>query len=398
MVYDFDQPVERRGTYSAKWDGVPMFPAMGLSERGDGDTLPLFTADMDFRCPDSVREEILKVAQHNLYGYTLLHPALGSAYYDAVRGWFERRHGWKIRPEEILYVDGTVTAIRHALLAFSQPGDGVLINRPIYAPFTTAILSTGRRVVNSQLRTENGRYTIDFADFEEKAARPDTRCMILCNPHNPTGRIWSDEDLVRMYEICTRNGVLVISDEIHGDLIRRDSVYHPLATLVDGANLVACTAANKTFNLAGLKATNVIISDPDLRRRYEKQIGQVFLSPFTIAATIGAYNGGEEWLEQLKTYLDGTIDWTVEFIRQNLPKVRCVRPEGTYILWMDFRGYGLSAGEIRRKIYQDANVVLESGRMFDPDGGDGFERICLSTRRALVQEAFQRIARQFEGL
>ena len=398
MVYDFDQPVERRGTYSAKWDGVPMFPAMGLSERGDGDTLPLFTADMDFRCPDSVREEILKVAQHNLYGYTLLHPALGSAYYDAVRGWFERRHGWKIRPEESLYVDGTVTAIRHALLAFSQPGDGVLINRPIYTPFTTAILSTGRRVVNSQLRNENGRYTIDFADFEEKAARPDTRCMILCNPHNPTGRIWSDEDLVRMYEICTRNGVLVISDEIHGDLIRRDSVYHPLATLVDGANLVACTAANKTFNLAGLKATNVIISDPDLRRRYEKQIGQVFLSPFTIAATIGAYNGGEEWLEQLKTYLDGTIDWTVEFIRQNLPKVRCVRPEGTYILWMDFRGYGLSAGEIRRKIYQDANVVLESGRMFDPDGGDGFERICLSTRRALIQEAFQRIARQFEGL
>ena len=375
-----------------------MFPAMGLSERGDGDTLPLFTADMDFRCPDSVREEILKVAQHNLYGYTLLHPALGSAYYDAVRGWFERRHGWKIRPEESLYVDGTVTAIRHALLAFSQPGDGVLINRPIYTPFTTAILSTGRRVVNSQLRNENGRYTIDFADFEEKAARPDTRCMILCNPHNPTGRIWSDEDLVRMYEICTRNGVLVISDEIHGDLIRRDSVYHPLATLVDGANLVACTAANKTFNLAGLKATNVIISDPDLRRRYEKQIGQVFLSPFTIAATIGAYNGGEEWLEQLKTYLDGTIDWTVEFIRQNLPKVRCVRPEGTYILWMDFRGYGLSAGEIRRKIYQDANVVLESGRMFDPDGGDGFERICLSTRRALIQEAFQRIARQFEGL
>lgn len=398
MVYDFDQPVERRGTYSAKWDGVPMFPAMGLSERGDGDTLPLFTADMDFRCPDSVREEILKVAQHNLYGYTLLHPALGSAYYDAVRGWFERRHGWKIRPEEILYVDGTVTAIRHALLAFSQPGDGVLINRPIYTPFTTAILSTGRRVVNSQLRNENGRYTIDFADFEEKAARPDTRCMILCNPHNPTGRIWSDEDLVRMYEICTWNGVLVISDEIHGDLIRRDSVYHPLATLVDGANLVACTAANKTFNLAGLKATNVIISDPDLRRRYEKQIGQVFLSPFTIAATIGAYNGGEEWLEQMKTYLDGTIDWTLEFIRQNLPKVRCVRPEGTYILWMDFRGYGLSAGEIRRKIYQDANVVLESGRMFDPDGGDGFERICLSTRRALVQEAFQRIARQFEGL
>ena len=398
MVYDFDRPVERRGSYSAKWDGVPMFPAMGISERGDKDTLPLFTADMDFPCPDSVRQEILKVAEHNLYGYTSLDPALGGDYYDAVRGWFARRNGWQIRPEEILYVDGTVTAIRHALLAFSQPGDGVLINRPIYTPFTNTILATGRRVVNSQLVNEDGRYTIDFDGFEAKAARPDTRCMILCNPHNPTGRIWSDGDLVRMYDICTRHGVLVISDEIHGDLIRNDQVYHPLATLVDGANLVACTAANKTFNLAGLKATNVVISDPALRERFARQTGMIFPSPFTIAATIGAYNGGEEWLEQLKTYLDGTIDWTLDFIRRELPKVRCTRPEGTYILWMDFRGYGLSAEELRRKIYRDANVVLESGRMFDPDRGDGFERICLATRRALVQEAFARIARQFQGL
>ena len=192
--------------------------------------------------------------------------------------------------------------------------------------------------------------------------------------------------------------MLVISDEIHGDLIRRDSVYHPLATLVNPSNLVACTAANKTFNLAGLKCTNVVIHNPELRARYAKQIGMIFLSPFTIAATIGAYNGGEEWLEELKAYLDGSFDWTLNFIREKLPKVRCVRPEGTYLLWMDFRDYGLSAQEIRKKIYVDANVVLESGTMFDPEGGDGFERICLSTRRSLIQEAFQRIAREFEGL
>lgn len=398
MTYDFDAAVDRRGTYSAKWDGVSMFPELGVSPRGDGDTLPLFTADMDFRCPPSVREEILKVAENNLYGYTTLHPAMGGRYYDAVSGWFRRRHGWEIQPQELLYVDGTISAIRHALLAFSAPGDGVLITRPIYTPFTRIILETGRQVVNSPLVNTDGYYTVDFADFERKAALPTTTCCILCSPHNPTGRVWTDEELRRMYDICTRNGVLVISDEIHGDLIRRDSVYHPLATLVDPGNLVACTAANKTFNLAGLKCTNVVIHNPELRARYAKQIGMIFLSPFTIAATIGAYNGGEAWLEELKAYLDGSFDWTLNFIREKLPKVRCLRPEGTYLLWMDFRDYGLSAQELRQKIYVDANVVLESGAMFDPEGGDGFERICLSTRRSLIQEAFRRIAREFEGL
>lgn len=398
MVYDFDKPIDRRGSYSAKWDGISLFPAMGVSERGDAETLPLFTADMDFQCPESVKTEILKVAEHNLYGYTTLHPELGGPYYEAVINWFHRRHGWDIHPEEIQYVDGTITAIRHAVLAFSKPGDGVLINRPIYTPFTKIIQGTGRQVVNSPLINTDGYYTVDFDDFERKAALPTTTCCILCSPHNPTGRVWSKDELVRMYDICTRHHVLVIVDEIHGDLIRRDQVFLPLGTLVDGDNMVICTAANKTFNMAGLKATNVVIKNPDLRQRYAAQTGMVFLSPFTIAATIGAYNGGEEWLEQLKTYLDGSFDWTLQFIQEHLPKVKCVRPEGTYILWMDFRGYGLSAEEIHTKIYRDANVVLEGGTMFDPEGGSGFERICLSTRRAIIQEAFQRIARQFDRL
>lgn len=399
MIYNFDENVNRRGTYSAKWDGVPLFPYIGVSERGDEDTLPLFTADMDFRCPNAVKEEIMKVAEHNLYGYTALHPALGMRYYQAVAGWFKKRHQWEIALDEILYVDGTVNAIRHALLAFSKAGDGVMINCPIYTPFMKTIQGTGRKIVNSPLVNHDGYYEIDFEDFEKKAALPDTTCFILCNPHNPTGRIWSDEDLIRMYDICTRNQVLVIADEIHGDLIRRDHVFHPLATLVDPQNLVACTAANKTFNLAGLKATNVVIKNPVLREKYYQQTGMIFMSPFTIAATIGAYSeDGENWLEQLKEYLDGTIDWTLNFIHENLPKVKCVRPEGTYILWMDFRDYGLTPEEIRRKIYVDANVVLESGKQFDPEHGGGFERICLSTRRSLVQEAFQRIAREFQGL
>ncbi|MEG2404257.1 MAG: aminotransferase class I/II-fold pyridoxal phosphate-dependent enzyme [Oscillospiraceae bacterium] len=398
MVYNFDEVVDRMGTNSAKWDSGKLLTVMGVTERVDKDTLPLFTADMDFRCPPSVKAEIQKVVDFNLYGYTVTDPSFNPRYYSAITNWFLRRHGWEIKPNEILYVDGTVTAIRHALLAFSKPGDGVLINRPIYTPFTNTILGTGRVVVNSPLVNTNGYYSIDFDDFEAKAALPQTKCFILCNPHNPTGRIWSDADLIRMYDICVKNEIVVIADEIHGDLIRQSSVFHPLATLVDGNNLVTCTAANKTFNLAGLKATNVVIANPALRGKYSAQLGLLFPSPITLAATIGAYNDGEEWLEELKNYLDGTIDWVLGFCKENLPKMKCVCPEGTYILWMDFRDYGLNAEEIHKKIYIDANVVLEGGLMFDPECGAGFERICLSTRREIVREAFTRIAKQFEGL
>lgn len=398
MQFDFDEVVNRRGTNSAKWDAGTMLIKMGITERFDEDTLPLFTADMDFHCPPSVKEEIQKVVDFNLYGYTAVHPSFNTEYFAAVTGWMKRRHGWEVRPEEIQYVDGTVTAIRHALLAFSKPGDGVLINRPVYTPFTTVIQATGRKVVNSPLINTEGYYTIDFEDFERKAALPDTACCIFCSPHNPTGRVWSDAELIRVYDICRKHNVILIADEIHGDLIRRSSVFHPLATITDGKNLITCTAANKTFNLAGLKATNVIIQDEDLRQRYSRQVGLIFPSPVTLAATIGAYNGGDVWLEELKEYLDGTVDWVLDFCRTNLPKMRCVRPEGTYILWMDFRGYSLTAEEIRKKIYVDANVVLEGGREFDPEKGAGFERICLSTRRSLVQEAFERIARQFKNL
>lgn len=398
MNYNFDAKIERKDTYSAKWDGFPMFKAIGISERVDENTLPLFTADMDFQCPDSVKEEILKTAEHNLYGYTTLHPSMGGRYYKAVKSWFQRRYHWNINQEEIVYVDGTISAIRHAILAFTKQNDGVIINRPIYPPFTKVIQETGRKVVNNALINKDGYYEFDFEDFERKAAFPETTCFLLCSPHNPTGRIWKDEELIRLYEICKRHQVLIVSDEVHCDLTRSEMIYHPIATLVDGENLIACTAANKTFNIAGLKATNVIIKNEILRKKYQEQIGMIFLSPFTIAATVGAYNGGEEWLEQLKKYLDCSFDWVLNFIHRRLPKVKCICPESTYVLWMDFREYGLSDEEIHKKIYVDANVVLEDGIKFDPENGKGFQRICLSTRLELIQEAFERIAREFEGL
>lgn len=398
MKYDFDEKVERRGSFSTKWDCRQLLQEMGVTERFDDSTIPVFTADMDFRCAKPIQDALARVVEHNVYGYTAISPQDTPEYYEAVINWFKRRNNWEIKPEEIVYVNGTVEAVKQAILAFTKEGDGVLINRPIYTPFTSTILGTRRTVVNSQLINSDGYYTVDFDDFEEKAADENTRLFILCNPHNPTGRTWTPEELIKMAQICEKHHVLIVADEIHGDLIRKDTVFTPLATLIESKNLITCTAVNKTFNLAGLHATNLVIPDPALREQFRTSCGMVLPSPFTVAAVIAAYNEGEEWLNQVKEYLDGNIDFVLEFLKERMPKVVCRRPEGTYIMWMDFRAYGLSAAEIRKKIYTDANVLLESGPMFDPELGEGFERICVPTRRTLLEEVFTRIADQFTGL
>lgn len=400
MLYNFDEPVDRHGTWSSKWESGQLMKAAGFVDHFDDDTIPLFTADMDFRCPDSVKTAILKLAERNLFGYTTLHPSICPEYYEAVTSWYQKRQGWTFSAEDMVYVNGTIEAMRAVFTTFSEPGDGVLITRPLYGPFTDNILGTNRRVVNSQLVDREGNlyYTVDWEDFERKAADPSVKIFALCSPHNPCGRIWTDEELVRMYDICTRHHVLVMADEIHGDLTRVGKEFHPIATCVDGKNLISFTSVNKTFNLAGLQGTNAVITNPALREAYRKTLRWCPPNPFTIAAMTGAYSGGEEWLDQLRIYLDGNIDWALGFMAEHMPKVKCRRPDGTYILWMDFRAYGLTAEEIHKKIYVDANVMLEGGRMFDPDQGNGFERMCVPTRRELLKEAFERIAKQFEGL
>ena len=399
MTYDFDRPVDRRGTYSMKWDGPSLmesfFPGIGECEK---EPLCVFTADMDFQCAESIREELQKIVDRNLYGYTGLAPTaeVCKPYYDAVTGWFKRHYGWEIDPETIVYTPGTVNAVDIAIKTFSKEGEGVLINPPIYGPFAMSIEGAGRKVVRSPLINTGGYYTVDFAGFEEKAKDPNTKIFILCSPHNPTGRIWTPEELRRMYGICTANGVVVVTDEIHGDLIRKGETFHPMATVVDGKNLVSCTAANKTFNLADLKTTNVVIRDPEMRAQYSKSLGFTFPNIFTIAATIGAYNGGQEWLDQVRDYLDGTIDWVLDFVKEKMPRVKSRRPEGTYVLWMDFRGYGLTPDEVNDRILKKAGVVLERGEMFDQELGAGFQRICVPTQRAVIQECFRRMEEVFE--
>lgn len=399
MKYNFDEPIDRKGTFSMKWDYAEFLKTYGITERFDEETIPVHTADMDFRCAQPISEALKSLAEHNIYGYTGVFPSgVGLKYYESIIRWFRRRHQWTIRPEEIVYVNGTVEAVKLAIQAFTEKGDGVLINRPIYSPFAMVIEKTDRVVVNSQLRNNDGYYTIDYDDFEAKAADPKTKLFILCHPHNPTGRIWTDEELMRVAALCKKHGVLIVADEIHGDLIRQGLKFHPLASVVDPKGILTCTAVNKTFNLAGLHATNVVIQDSRLRAKFIDSIGWVMPNPFTVAAVIAAYNECEDWLRQLLEYLDGNIDWVLGFLKERMPKVQCRRPEGTYIMWMDFREYGLPAKEIHQKIYIDANVVLEGGSLFDPDCGAGFERICVPTRRAVLKEALERIACQFDDL
>ena len=396
MKYNFDEIIERRGTGSIKWDFGDLLKQMGFADRFDEDTLPLFTADMDIAVPPAIVEAMHRTADTRIYGYTF--PT--QEYFEAIISWFSRRHDWDIKPEEILYCPGTVHALGVAVRAFTNPGDGVIIQRPVYFPFTQQIEGNGRVVANNQMVVnDEGFYVIDLAGFEEQAKKPENKLFILCNPHNPSGRIFDDDDLSAMAKICKDNNVVIIADEIHGDLIRQDEKFIPLVKLTeDTSHIITSTAINKTFNVAGLHASAIVISDSELRGTFQQELGMQMPTPFTYNAVIAAYNECEDWVEEIKIYFDGTIDWVMQFMKDRMPKVKCVKPEGTYIFWMDFRGYGISAEEIRKRIYVNANVVLESGTMYDPDQGAGFERICLSSPRSMVQEAFERIAKEFDDL
>lgn len=395
MKYNFDEMINRRGTYSIKWDGGETIKQNGLTGRYDADTLPLYLADMDLPVPQPVIDALHKTVDHRIFGYTVF----PKEYYEAIQNWFKKRHEWEIKKEEIVYSPGTVYALNVAVKAFTEPGDGIIIQRPVYPPFTRVIVRNGRHVVNNALKVDDqGFYTIDFEDFEAKAKEESTKMFILCNPHNPTGRIFNVEDLKKLSDICVKNNVLIVADEIHGDLIRCDQKFTPIAKVAEKQDhIITCTAINKTFNVAGLHCTNLIIPNPQLRLKFVKESGNKVATPFAIAALIAAYNEGEEWLQQLKEYIDGTMDWVNKFLAEKMPQVKARIPEGTYFMWLDFSGYGLSPEEIHNRIYNKANVILEDGKLFGEEGYP-YQRICLPSPRWMIQDAFKRIAREFEDV
>lgn len=403
--FDFDTVIDRRHdrwSYSAKWDaGAGTAEHCGVSHIDD-DHIALFTADMDFRVATAITDALHATVDHGIFGYSTLNSC--EEYYTAICDWFRRRDGWEIDPARIVYTPGTVYALEVAVKAFTEPGDGVIIQRPVYPPFTSAVEVSGRHVLNNQLvRHVAGDaegdlyYEMDFAGLEELAQRDDARMLILCNPHNPVGRAWTPEELARVAQICAENDVLIVADEIHGDLMRAGTRMHHVAQVVPEARVVTCTAVNKTFNLAGLAATNLVFSDEADMARFKRELGYAEPSPFAISAVIAAYEGGEEWLEACRAYLDGTIDAVLAFFARELPDVGVRRPEGTYILWFDFearcRALGIDGAELHRRIYEDAKVLLQDGTNFDPDHGEFFQRMCIPSPRTQIMEACERIAR-----
>lgn len=347
---------------------------------------------MDFECAEPIKKAMKETAEYGIFGYST--PLGLPEYYKSVADWFEKRHSWKFETDSISFVNGTLDAIKVALRAYTNEGDKVLITRPVYPPFTYCVEEENRVIENSPLIETNGYYTMDFEDIERKAKDPNVKMFLLCNPHNPVGRVWTYDELKKLANICERNNVILVSDEVHCDLVRKGVKYVTAAKAGNKNNTVVLTAINKTFNCAGLKCTHAIIEDKELKEKFDRALGWATTNPFSVAATMAAYKEGEEWLEQLIDYIDDTFEWVVNFVKDNMPGVKVHIPEGTYVLWMDFRGLGLTAEELHERIYKKCKVILEDGEEFDPENGKGFLRICLPSPRSVIQEAFERIANE----
>ncbi|MDR1496560.1 MAG: pyridoxal phosphate-dependent aminotransferase [Clostridiales Family XIII bacterium] len=386
--FDFDRIVERRRTDSLKYDGA------SLQGKPEG-LLPLWVADMDFKTADPVAAALIRLADHGIFGY----PAPGASYYDSVRAWWRERHGYEFDARAVVALSGVVFALAQAVRAFTEPGDAILIQRPVYYPFTDVIENNGRKLVNSPLVLgEDGRYRVDFDDFERKLSESRAKLFILCSPHNPVGRVWTMDELERMGDICLAYDCLVVSDEIHADFVyqkspasRRHTVFSTIKESFRG-NSVVCTSPSKSFNLAGLQISNIIIEDPALWRRYRKELNASGYSQPNImgfAACRAAYDEGGPWFDELMTYLSGNLD----LLRSRLsvlPGVRLIEPEGTYLPWLDFRGAGLNHDEVNRLLIDKAGVWLDEGTMFGPEGV-GFQRVNIACPCAILADALDRI-------
>lgn len=383
--YDFDEIIDRRNTGSAKWDA--------LEQRfGDSDLLPLWVADMDFRAPQPIVDALVARSKHGVYGYTTFLPP----YFDSVISWFKRRYDWEIKKEWMVFTPGVIPAINWAIQGFTNPGDKVIVQPPVYYPFFGAIESNGRHALHNPLKFENNRYEMDFEDLKEKVKDPKARMLILCNPHNPVGRVWNKEELKSLGEICVENDILVVSDEIHSDLRYPGVKYTNFASISDdfANNSITCTSITKTFNLAGLKISNIFIPNAKIRQRFDNAAGasgKSMPNAFAAEALQAAYNHCEGWLDQLLEYLAGNLKFLKDFVRENIPEVKVVEPEGTYLVWMDFRKIEPDPTKLEKLILQDAKVALDEGYIFRL-GGDGFERINLACPRSILNKALTQIA------
>lgn len=378
MKYDFDKTIDRRATNSYKWDSAP-----------EG-VLPMWVADMDFRTAPAIIDALQKRVAHGIFGYT----RVPDAYYDAVTSWFSRRHGWDIDREWIIYTSGVVPAVSAVIKALTVPGDKVIVQTPVYNCFFSSIRNNGCEIVSNPLRRTADTYEMDFDALERCAADPRAKVMLLCNPHNPAGRVWTPDELTRLGNICLRNGVTVVADEIHCELVYQGFKYTPFASLSDAFlhRSVTCVSPSKAFNIAGLQIANIVAFDNDLRSRIDKaiNINEVCdVNPFGVAATIAAYNEGEEWLNQLVDYLHGNYEAMAEFCRRELPEFPITRLEGTYLVWMDCSSLGMPSDALEHALLDDARLWLNAGTMYGAEC-EGYMRWNIACPRSVMLDGLNR--------
>lgn len=381
MKYDFDTQILRRGTDSYKWDSAK-------SE----DVLPMWVADMDFRTAPAIVDALERRVKHGIFGYT----RVPDSYYKAVTDWFTRRHGWTIDREWIIYTSGVVPAISAVIKALTVPGDKVVVQTPVYNCFFSSIRNNGCEIVTSPLLHTGNTFAMDYDDLEKKVADPKVKAMLLCNPHNPAGRVWRREELVRLGEICIRHGVTVISDEIHCELVFPEHSYTPFASISDEflQHSVTCISPSKAFNIAGLQIANIVCADAFLRAKIDRAINDnevCDVNPFGVIATQAAYNEGEEWLEQLLEYLYANYLYMQQFCREHLPDFPITVLEGTYLVWMDCRVLDIPSETLEQRLVDEAGLWLNAGTMYGAEG-EGFMRWNIACPRAMLVKGLKRFA------
>ncbi len=389
MKYDFDQIIDRKNTNSLKYDFAR---ERGMRE----DALPLWVADMDFQTAPEILERLHHAVDHGIFGYT----ESKEPYFNAIKHWLETYHHWEVKRNWLIKTPGIVFALAMAVKAYTKEGESVLIQQPVYYPFSEVIEDNGRKLINNSLKNIQGHYEIDFEDFEEKIVTHNVKLFLLCNPHNPAGRVWTKEELKRIGEICLRHGVIVVSDEIHADFTFSGYEHTVFASLSEEiADItVTCTSPTKTFNFAGLQISNIFISNQTLRRAFRKQVdaaGYSQVNTMGLVACQAAYEEGRPWLEALKVYLAENLNYVRDFLREKLPQVKLVEPEGTYLIWLDFRELNLSKEALEDLIVNKAKLWLDSGVIFGEDG-IGYQRINIACPRKILEQAMNQLKSAME--
>lgn len=389
-MYDFDEIIPRKNTNSMKWDKLEE-----VYQRED--LLPMWVADMDFLVAPQITSALEKRIKHGIYGYTFC----SDDYYASVINWMKDRHDFNIKKEWIVFTPGVVPAVSYAIRAFTDIGDSVIVQSPVYHPFYNSIKDNKRNIVTNPLIYKDGRYQMDYDDLERKIDSK-TKLLILCSPHNPVGRVWTKEELSKLAEICLKNNIKIISDEIHFDIVYKDSKHTVLANISDEImdNSIICTAPSKTFNIAGIQVSNIIIPNEKMRQRYVKELEVDHIgSPNSIAETvlIAAYNDSKDWLDSAVDYIEKNKDYFINYVNREIPQLKVIKPEGTYLLWVDCSGLGMDRDELRDFFVNKCKIAFNHGEMFGEEG-KLFQRVNIACPLAIIEEALYKIKEAVNSL